>query len=144
MSKLSTLDDNVVIGRRLGAARDRVRLSQNEFAERLGISPRAYQNYERGEREVPATVLRLLYEAFGIDPLWVLIGPGMDPSGADAPVPLDLVEQIVVAVESRLQRSHKQLPPEKKGRLVRLLYQHFRDKPQFDPAYVVDYLALAA
>lgn len=143
MSSLSTLDGNVVIGRRLAAARERVRLSQNEFAERMGISPRAYQNYERGEREVPATVLRLLYESFGVDPLWVLIGPGTDPSGRDAAVSPDLVEQIVVAVEQRLQRIRKPLSPEKKGRVIRLLYQHFHDKP-FDPASVTDYLTLAA
>ena len=144
MSKLSTLDANQAIGGRLAAARERTKLSQNDFAERLGISPRAYQNYERGEREVPATVLRLLYETFGVDPLWVLIGPGIDPSGRDSAVSPDLVEQIVVAVEHRLHRLRKPLSPEKKGRLIRLLYMHFQNKADFDPEAVNDYLALAA
>lgn len=98
MSRLATLEDNASIGERLAALRNRVRLSQVDFAERLGISPRAYQNYERGEREVPAVVLKLLYEVFGVDPLWVLTGPGNDPRGTDAPAYPDLIEEIVVAV----------------------------------------------
>lgn len=74
MSKLSTEEINLQIGRRLAAVRDRARLVQTEFAERMGLSPRAYQNYERGEREVPAVVLKALYEVYGADPLWVLTG----------------------------------------------------------------------
>ena len=144
MSKLSNSAINTSIGERLASLRDRLRLSQTDFAERLGISARAYQNYERGEREVPAAVITLLYEVFRVDPLWLLIGPGLDPRGVDGPASLDLIEEIVVAVESRLQRARKQLPPAKKGRVIRLLYQHFRDKPQFDPASVNDYLILAA
>lgn len=144
MSKLATLEDNAPIGERLATLRHRVRLSQVDFADRLGISPRAYQNYERGEREVPAVVLKLLFAVFGVDPLWVLTGPGDDPRGTDAPAYPDLIEAIVVAVESRLQRARRQLTPEKKGRLIKLLYQHFRDKPAFDPADVAEFLALAA
>lgn len=50
------------------------RLSQKKFAEKLGVSLRAYQNYERGEREVPAALIRALFEAFQIDPVWLLTG----------------------------------------------------------------------
>ncbi len=44
MSKLSTEEFNIAVGQRLGAVRERSRLVQTEFAETLGLSPRAYQN----------------------------------------------------------------------------------------------------
>ena len=57
MSRLANPEENVSIGRRLAGVREHRHLTQTEFAERLALSPRAYQNYERGEREIPAAVL---------------------------------------------------------------------------------------
>ena len=51
-------------------------LSQTEMAKRVGISLRAYQNYERGEREIPIGLIHALYEAFRVDPVWLLTGLG--------------------------------------------------------------------
>lgn len=62
------------MGKRLAAVRKSRQLLQVEFAEMLGLSPRAYQSYERGERELPSSVLIALHAVFGIDPLWVLTG----------------------------------------------------------------------
>lgn len=141
MSKLSTEEDNVAIGRRLASVRDRVRLVQTEFAERMGVSPRAYQNYERGEREVPAVVLKVLYEVYGADPLWVLTGLSLEAGTAED---FDVLEAVIVAVETRLKATRRTLPPPKKARLVKLMYLYFRDKPRVDPAHVAEMLALVA
>lgn len=144
MSKLASTDDNLAIGERLAAAREAQRLTQVEFAERLDLSPRAYQNYERGERELPTTVLTALHAVFGIDPLWVLIGPGRDPRKAAASGKPDVLEAIVIAVETHLQRTHKKLVPAKKARLIKVLYLHFRDKSKIDAAQLADMLSIAA
>lgn len=61
-----------------------VYVSQIEFAEKLGLAPRAYANYERGEREMPAAVLLRLYELFSIDPVWLLTGTA---TAKDAVIP---------------------------------------------------------
>jgi transcriptional regulator with XRE-family HTH domain len=58
--------------------------SQFEFADTLGLSARAYANYERGEREMPAALLLRLYELFNVDPVWVLTGTA---TAKDAVVP---------------------------------------------------------
>lgn len=50
--------------------------SQGYLADALGISVRAYQNYERGERAVTDTLIRACYSTFGIDPVWLLTGEG--------------------------------------------------------------------
>ncbi|WFC42301.1 helix-turn-helix transcriptional regulator [Pseudoxanthomonas sp. SE1] len=144
MSKLSNSDDNLAVGERLAAVREDQRLSQIEFAERLGLSPRAYQNYERGERELPAAVLTTLHAVFGLDPLWVLIGPGRDPRKAGASVKPDILEAVIIGVESHLQRTHKKLAPAKKARLIKVLYLQFRDRAKVDPAQMADVLSLTA
>lgn len=107
----------------------------------MGVSSRAYQNYERGEREVPAVVLKALYEVYGADPLWVLTGLNV---ATESPHHLDVLEAVIVAVETRLKATRRTLPPSKKARLVKLVYLYFRDKPQVDPVHVAEMLALAA
>lgn len=143
MSKLSTIKENAEIGRRLATVRDRSRLIQVEFAERMGVSPRAYQNYERGEREVPAVVLKALYEVYGADPLWVLTGLSLDAAQTTA-ADLDVLEAVVIALETRLKKARRPMAPAKKARLIKLMFLHFRDKPRIDPEHLSEMLALTA
>ena len=121
MSKLTNPEENIAIGRRLAGVREQRHQTQTEFAERLALSPRAYQNYERGEREMPAAVLKTLYEIYGIDPLWVLTGPGWTPPDGPPPPNLDVLEAVVIAVEKHLTRSQRKLAPAKKARLISML-----------------------
>jgi transcriptional regulator with XRE-family HTH domain len=64
--------DDQKIGERLLRFRQEKKLSQAEFAGRLGVSPGAYKNYERGDREIPASVLLALHQEFEVDPLWLI------------------------------------------------------------------------
>lgn len=92
MRNIASTNAGVPIGRRLATAREHFGLSQKEFAAELGVSLRAYQGYERDEREVSATLLRALYSVFRISPVWLLVGDGemlhaggeIDPSLAEA------------------------------------------------------------
>lgn len=59
--------------------RERLGLSQAEFADKLDISLRSEQNYERGDRAIPSDVLLSLAKVFGIDPMWVLDGHEAKP-----------------------------------------------------------------
>ena len=72
MSRLATERQNLAFGERLATVRAGQGLNQTDFAESLGLSPRAYANYERGEREAPLAVLRTLYDVYGIDPAWMI------------------------------------------------------------------------
>lgn len=109
-----------------------------------GASPRAYQNYERGEREIPAALLKALYDAFAIDPLWVLTGPGEEPiDGGIRPNPA-LVEDVVLAVDQWLQRRRKTLPLAKKAQLISLLYEHFLGEGEVETKHLNSMLLLAS
>ena len=64
------------IGNRLRQVRNDLNLSQEEFAERFGISQRTYTRYERGETEVPSEFLRKISELGDYDMNWLLTGRG--------------------------------------------------------------------
>lgn len=66
--------DSLHVGERLASLRSDYGLSQSEFATRLAISLRAYQTYERGERELPFPVALRLNSEFGISPVWLGLG----------------------------------------------------------------------
>lgn len=144
MGRLSNIEFNGEIGKRLLAVRMNAGLAQNAFAERLGVSPRAYQNWERGEREIQAGLLPALYEEFDIDPLWILTGPGEQPVHRDARPNFDLVEEVVLAVELWLQRRHKMLIPKKKAQLVALLYKHFLNEGKVGEEHLHSMMQLIA
>ena len=120
MSKLSSEDDNLVMGRRLMAVRVASGLTQADFADKLGLSLRAYANYERGEREMPTALFRSLCETFRIDPLWQLTGPGEDPG---------LVGRRVLDM---------------KARVIRLGYEHCITKGEIDATHLREMLSVAA
>ena len=71
-------------------------------------------------------------------------GPGEQPLSADERPKPQLVEEVVLAVEQWLQRRRKTLPPAKKARLMRLLYEHFLAKGEVEPDHVNEMLLLAA
>lgn len=144
MSSLSDDKLNAEIGRRLVSVRNASDLAQNAFAERLGVSPRAYQNWERGEREIPAALLRSLYEEFAIDPLWMLMGPGDKPIDAGVRPNPSLVKDVVLAVEVWLQRRHKTMPTSKKAELVALLYEHFLNEGKVGANHLNSMLSIAS
>ncbi len=115
--------DKALIGRRLAAVRAKVDLSQEEFAEALGLSKRAYIHYERGEREPPAGLFKAVYDLYGIDYLWLLSGTDPEPQQAGAEVDFKLIVRIVEELERQLAALGRALKPEHKARVIRALYQ---------------------
>ena len=110
---------------RVGAVRAHFALSQTVMAQRLGISLRAYQNYERGEREVPVALVHALYAEFKVDPVWLLTGEGSMMLAEDLRKRLDqtLLDRVVEVVEKFEADLQKPLSIEHKSRLIGLLYE---------------------
>jgi transcriptional regulator with XRE-family HTH domain len=95
------------------------------MACQLGLSLRAYANYERGERAIPVELLRGLYEQFAVDPVWLLTGDGNMIFDRDVRYRLDqkTLDSVLMAVERIEQRLPVDLDAKKKARLVGLLYE---------------------
>ncbi|MBL6748949.1 MAG: helix-turn-helix transcriptional regulator [Nevskia sp.] len=141
---MSSDDINLEIGKRLKAAREKTGLLQPDFAVRLGISPRAYGSYERGERTLTVEALKALYDLFHIDPVWILSGPGADPRTFKTPTRADILVEIIVKVEEHLTRHRLRLPVEKKARLIALLNQYFQAKGKVEVEHVEQVLAASS
>ena len=58
--------DPAVFAKAMKEARENLGMTQNEVAEAIGVSPRSYQGYERGETPPPAKRVWSIAEALGI------------------------------------------------------------------------------
>jgi transcriptional regulator with XRE-family HTH domain len=145
MSILSTSKQDAVIGKRLLIVREAFALTQTAMAQRLGVTLRAYANYERGEREMALAVMHALYLRFGVDPVWVMAGPGLEPvMVGQRRLDGDLLERIIALVDKGLSKSRRSLKPEKMARLIRLAYEHCVDQGSVDKPRIAQMLSLAA
>ena len=112
MSKLASINVKFSMGARLLALRKQLRLTQVEFAERLGLAPRAYANYERGERELPTDGIRRLYQEFNVDPLWVLEGdPKKITFASERLLDLKLLNDIGAVFSRELEDANATMAP---------------------------------
>ena len=125
MGMVSSMNETFPYHARVGRVRAHVGLSQTVMAQRVGLSLRAYQNYERGEREIPVALVQALYAEFKIDPVWLLTGKGPMILETERAQHLDqaLLDQVVAAVERFEADLKKPLSVEHKSRLIGLLYE---------------------
>ena len=145
MSKLSTDYLNIEAGARLIAIRTKLGFTQPDFAADLGLSYRAYGNYERGEREMPTAVLRTLCDKFRIDPLWTLCGPGSDPVHIGSrELDTRLLTDLLRLVDEWLERHRRTLRPDRKAQVICLAYEHCAVEGVIDSKRVQDMLSVAA
>lgn len=145
MSQLSSDDINAAQGERLNAVRNAFQLKQSEFAEQLGVSLRAYINYESGDREMPTALFRALADKFRIDPHWLLFGPENEPvRHGQRNLDLDLLKAVIQLVEGHLQRTRGSLSLEKKVRLIGLMYDYSLPAGKIDSKQCGDLLSIAA
>lgn len=144
MSSIASAAQNATLGQRLMAVRATTGLSQGAFADTLGLSLRAYANYERGEREMPVALFRALYEAYGIDPIWLLAGPGEQPvKAATRTMDFALVDQIIRCVDTELAAVGKKLKPVMRLRILKAAYTLSAVKGRVDSGQVKELLSIA-
>ena len=144
MSSIANPGDNAAFGRRLAAVRATTGLSQTAFAETLGLSLRAYANYERGEREAPVALFRGLFEQHGIDPIWLLSGTDDVPQKAAVrTTDFALVERITRQIDARLAALRKKMKPEQRVRVLRALYALSLERGQLSDSEVEQVMSVA-
>lgn len=113
------------MGHRLSAVRRQKKLSQEEMAERLQVSRSAYQYYERGERDLPGSLLLKVFQEFEADPLWVLEGdvePGLTRREREM---AQAYRKVGMAVEHRISERGLTVPDEKKWDAIDFLFAEF-------------------
>lgn len=116
------------LGHRLAAVRNMARLSQEEMSQKLGISRSAYQNYERGQRDLTAQLLLEIYAAFDVDPLWMLEGDTEDGKNRRHEEIAAAYRKIGIAVERRIIDRDLSVTPEKKWDAIEFLFDEFLNR----------------
>ena len=119
------------LGHRLAAVRNMARLSQEEMSQALGISRSAYQNYERGQRDLTAQLLLEVYEKFDVDPLWMLEGDSEAGKNRRHEQIASANRKIGVAVERRIIERGLTVTPEKKWDAIDFLFDEFLNTDSF-------------
>lgn len=126
---MSSTNESLAAARRFLAVRVGLGLSQQAFADALGISLRGEQNYERGQRRLPADVLLKLAKVYQIDPLWVLDGPDDQPRrlGHSGHLDQDRLEKATQLVMTAVQDSGKQVSHDQIADWVGAVYRFYSE-----------------
>lgn len=127
---------NLLIGQRLNSVRRKLNLSQAEAANRLGVALRTYQNYEQGEREISARALVAAAMEFGIDPMWMYCGPGLEPKRDESKFDEELMRRAMAAVRDYLRDHRIRKTPEEVDGLTVTFYRYCKLKGEIDAGFL--------
>ena len=108
--------------------RNRRELSQTEVAKALGISLRAYQNYEYGQREPNIEMINKLADFYGVTTDYLL---GRDTGEPDT---LDQLaaEFSMTALEKKIVENYLSLPESMRGDLMEFLRKSVKEVQEED------------
>lgn len=117
-------------------------VSGKEFARRADIPYGTFYKYMKGTAEPSASTIRkiCLYKEISAD--WLLFGD--EKSSPENSLDETRLIRIIAQVESLLDDNNLSLSPDKKGKMVALLYQLFDVEGVVDDAKVVQFLKLAS
>lgn len=136
-ARLSTNQDLIsILPERLFAVRKQTGLSQESFAQRIGVSPRAYKNYELGLREVPLSVISGIHNEFSIELNWLILGKGI----SNAVNSEDAIQQIIFGIISFEDQFNIKLSKEKMAAVFKYLFFKITNGHDFSEAEMKEYL----
>lgn len=115
-----------MIGERIKDVRKAVKLTQTQFAEKLGTVQNTITGYETGRREPSNQVIALICREFRVNEVWLRTGEGE----MFAPTPTSLVDKL--CEEYGL------------GRTAHVMLETFVTLPEEARAVIVDYIERTA
>jgi transcriptional regulator with XRE-family HTH domain len=107
---------------RLKLLRQHLNLSQQAFADKLGISSKTIVRYETGQSYPTEKTLRLIEQTFSVNPEWLRHGRGemFLPKNKEAGIdPFEAAAEAVIDIIIR--KKDIKIPPDKKRKLVKKL-----------------------
>jgi len=120
---------------------------QKEFLDKVGVRQSNFSKWESGATAPSIETLLTIKNEFGVSLDWLLAGEEAKPCIQDTrlPPPLDtpLLAQVLLWVGSVLIETKIELEPDKKGRLVSLIYEHcIREKEKPNAVLIKRFLLL--
>lgn len=124
-----------------------LRVSQVYFSNKIGISTSYLSAVLKNKRGPSAELVAGLYMHYREYLSWILTGEGPMTAKDKELVSLDIevLTKVIKGVEDYLRVGVKVLKPDKKGRLISLLYERFiKTGEEPDQKTIVSYLKLVA
>ena len=116
------------IGQRLVEIRQVTGLSQGKFAEKYGLSDRAYKNYELEIRDIPVSIALAISEKEEISLQWLLKGQG----AKSIPELNDAITAAIKAYREACDPLFDTPSPEQEAAIVAFLTETILDKGKLD------------
>ena len=116
------------LGERLKLVRERLGMTQKEFAEFLGVGIASVQRYEREERIPSGEFLKLLLDKFNININWLLTGEGSMFVNPPQKEPVKETPPNQAGIDKELAVMISMLSPEQQEAL-KLLFRGYLRKP---------------
>lgn len=117
-------------------------VSGKEFARRADIPYGTFYKYMKGTAEPSASTIRKICSYKGISSDWLLFGDAK--KSPENSLDEGRLVRIIAQVESLLDDNNLSLSPDKKAKMIALLYQLFDVEGVVDDAKVVQFLRLAS
>jgi len=67
---------DIEIGERLKTFRKHLKLSQEEFGNKINISQKSLSAIERGDRRLYAELIEKISKTYNLNPNWLILGKG--------------------------------------------------------------------
>lgn len=133
---------NQTIGDRIKEERRRLGLTQQQFADGLGISRSAITFYET-DRTVPDANFFASAIANGVDVRYILVGE-RSAEAASYMLDWELLGQILLGIRQWCESTGVSLPPPKEVAIAQLLYTHFSKRGLIDQVFMDQTMKVAA
>lgn len=105
--------------------RKALNMTQEDFGKALERTKRSIIFYEKGERSIDIPIITLLKEKFNVNAEWLIFGTGnMFNNVQNISFNGELLELVVETVEEIFISNQLSLNPNKKAKLIRLLYEY--------------------
>lgn len=98
------MDTDLEVANRLAALREKLGLTQVDFAEALGIEKNTYNAYERGKRPLSVETAKKIRRRYGISTDWLLYGDIGQPN-----------HQFLLTIEPEKQAPKRPVPKRKRS-----------------------------
>jgi transcriptional regulator with XRE-family HTH domain len=131
-----------IIGKKIRQIRERLGMTQAEFADRLEIKRTTYANYETGYTAPTLYYFVKVRELFGVDLNWLIAGDEDVPDTLEirdtgvqyAPqINSVLLENILMRTDLSSEERFLKLSPRQKARITAMVYEIYANRREGDP-----------
>jgi len=123
------MEFNESVGKRVKEIRLLSKLTQQQFAEKIGLQWNKIKDIERGHNKLQPSIALLIEEQYSVDIRWLYSGKGQcllssENESDDLSFDPEILETAIETFEILLNKYKKHMPPKAKATAIRMLYEY--------------------